>query len=102
MLVNFKIHQKESHSRVTPVQQSVNNRKLAKYSRSHASERETGGSANTGVAAVGGVRLCSQRRGCRFPPRSFLIEPGLVCQRCEEAEGEPFSGRLGEGGGCVC
>lgn len=61
MLVNFKIHQKESHSHVTPVQQSVNNRELAKYSRSHMSERETGRSANTGVAAVEGVRLGSRR-----------------------------------------
>lgn len=59
MLVSFKIHQKESHSHVTPVQQSVNNRKLAKYSRSHMSEQETGRSTNTGVAAVEGVHLGS-------------------------------------------
>lgn len=62
MLVNFKVHRKESDSHVTPVHSSVNNCKLAKCARSHMSAQETGRGTNTGVAAVQCVHLSSQHR----------------------------------------
>ncbi|TWW70695.1 Cadherin-12 Brain cadherin [Takifugu flavidus] len=51
----------------------------------HLLQQPRGEAVEACTSAVNTVRM-------QIPPRSFLIESGLVCQRCEEAEREPFRG----------